>query len=305
MLECAITGAPDPVRGQVVKATIVLAQRLRPLARSSRRNCSSTSKKRPPLTNTPVWWSLSPSCPKPSTARSAAPRFGKTTSKNKGVVWNAMLFAVARGHSVSMPEWPPVCGQCFFGSLGLRDANVRVFRFSRVGRAGVFPCLSKMPRVQRGIRYGHRAKQAESRNTVSEKALAFIESNPSTGYREAKKAENGNIVSKRALAFIESNPPTGYREAKKAENGNIVSDRALAFIEPNPRPAIEKRRKPRTETLFQKERLLLSSPIRRPAIEKRRKPRTETLFQKERLLLSSPIRRLAIDREPNGKVRSL
>ncbi len=26
VLECAITGAPDPVRGQVVKATIVLAK---------------------------------------------------------------------------------------------------------------------------------------------------------------------------------------------------------------------------------------------------------------------------------------
>ena len=30
VLECAVTGAPDPVRGQVVKATIVLAPSYRP-----------------------------------------------------------------------------------------------------------------------------------------------------------------------------------------------------------------------------------------------------------------------------------
>ncbi len=30
MLECAVTGAPDPIRGQVVKATIVLARGYEP-----------------------------------------------------------------------------------------------------------------------------------------------------------------------------------------------------------------------------------------------------------------------------------
>lgn len=30
MLECAITGTPDPIRGQVVKATIVLAKGYEP-----------------------------------------------------------------------------------------------------------------------------------------------------------------------------------------------------------------------------------------------------------------------------------
>jgi acetyl-CoA synthetase len=34
VLECAVTGLPDPVRGQVVKATVVFNERLRALRRT-------------------------------------------------------------------------------------------------------------------------------------------------------------------------------------------------------------------------------------------------------------------------------
>ena len=44
VLECAITGAPDPIRGQVVKATIVLAKGYAPSEALTRELQSSVKK---------------------------------------------------------------------------------------------------------------------------------------------------------------------------------------------------------------------------------------------------------------------
>ncbi|MFQ8599782.1 MAG: AMP-binding enzyme [Oscillospiraceae bacterium] len=41
VLECAVTGAPDPIRGQVVKATIVLTKNYKP-SDALKRSCRTT-----------------------------------------------------------------------------------------------------------------------------------------------------------------------------------------------------------------------------------------------------------------------
>ena len=50
VLECGVSPAPDPTRGQVVKASIVLTRGTQP-SEALKRKSKNTSRKRQPLTN--------------------------------------------------------------------------------------------------------------------------------------------------------------------------------------------------------------------------------------------------------------
>ena len=70
--ECAVVASPDPDRGEIVKAFVVLkegCQRHRP---RSPRSCRTTSRTSPRPTNIRAPSSSSPTCRRPSPARSAA-----------------------------------------------------------------------------------------------------------------------------------------------------------------------------------------------------------------------------------------
>ena len=70
VLECGVSAAPDEVRGQVVKASIVLTQGHRSRPRSSKRRSRTMSRSTPRRINTRASWSSATSCPRPSAARS-------------------------------------------------------------------------------------------------------------------------------------------------------------------------------------------------------------------------------------------
>ena len=79
VLETAITGVPDPLRGQVVKATVVL----KPGYTGSdalKSSCRTMSSGSPRPTSIPASSSSSTSCPRPSAARSAGWSCGRRTS---------------------------------------------------------------------------------------------------------------------------------------------------------------------------------------------------------------------------------
>lgn len=73
VLECAVTGLPDPIRGNVVKATIVLKPGFEG-SEELKKSFRPMSRKRPRPINIPESLSLSILFPKPSTARSDALR---------------------------------------------------------------------------------------------------------------------------------------------------------------------------------------------------------------------------------------
>lgn len=68
--ECAVVGAPDPERGQVVEAHVVLSEGATPATRWSR-HYRTTSKRPSRPTNTPVGCISSMRCPKPRPGRSS------------------------------------------------------------------------------------------------------------------------------------------------------------------------------------------------------------------------------------------
>ena len=82
VLECAVTGVPDPLRGNVVKATIVL----RPGFAASeelKKELQNHVRRKPHLINIPVWSNLSMSCLKRSMAKSAVWKSGRTIKAKK------------------------------------------------------------------------------------------------------------------------------------------------------------------------------------------------------------------------------
>lgn len=83
VVECAITGVPDEIRGQVVKATIVLAKEYK--ARTGEelvKELQNHVKKVTAPTNTRVSSNLLMSSPKPSAGKSAVWKSGRTTGNN-------------------------------------------------------------------------------------------------------------------------------------------------------------------------------------------------------------------------------
>lgn len=91
VLECAITGVPDPVRGQLVKATVVLAPGYSP-SEELKKELQQYVKKETAPYKYPRVVEFVTSCPKPSTGKYAAPRSGRTTSGNKFVFYEIVPY---------------------------------------------------------------------------------------------------------------------------------------------------------------------------------------------------------------------
>ena len=70
VLECAVTAVPDPLRGQVVKATIVLTKQYQ-ASEALKQELQEHVKRVTRLTNIRGSSNLSMSCPRPSAARYA------------------------------------------------------------------------------------------------------------------------------------------------------------------------------------------------------------------------------------------
>ena len=83
VVECAITGVPDEIRGQVVKATIVLAKEYKARAEEELvKELQNHVKKVTAPYKYPRVIELLMSSPKPSAGKSAVWKSGRTTGNN-------------------------------------------------------------------------------------------------------------------------------------------------------------------------------------------------------------------------------
>ena len=82
VVECAITGAPDPIRGQVVKATIVLAKGYEGTPELTKELQNHVKHATAPI-SIPGSSSMWTSCQRPSAARSSAPRSANPTVRDR------------------------------------------------------------------------------------------------------------------------------------------------------------------------------------------------------------------------------